>query len=91
MLGMMLDGIQSPAIRYQEWRRKKMNDGKDRMKIVDVEKTKDELIEMMKEAHREFGTHIHNVKEQYKGVKQMKEKLPKDHVLVQMDFSENYC
>ena len=52
MLGMMLDGIQSPTIRYQEWRRKKMNDGKDRIRIVDVEKKKDELIEMMKETQR---------------------------------------
>ena len=76
-----LNGIKEPTIRYQEWKRKKMADGKERMRIVDLEMTKEEFIQVMKETHNEFKIHVHNVIEQYKGVKLMKEKLPEGHII----------
>lgn len=90
-LDKIVDNIQATTIRYQEWRRKKMKDGKQKMRVVDIEVPKGEFKEMMKSTYRDFAEHIHKVIEQYKGVKQMKEKLPANHALIQMDFSENYC
>ena len=66
-----------------------MPDGKERMRIVDLELPKCEFIDVMKKSYTEFAEHIRKVKKQYSSVKEMKEKLPVNHTLVQMDFSEN--
>jgi len=55
-----------------------------------VTKPREEFISMMKTEFVRFAAHIERVSSQYQGVKTMKEKLPKGHVLIQMDFSENY-
>lgn len=89
-LDTLLQGIKMTTIRYQEWKRKKMSDGKERMRVVDLELPRREFIEVMKKTYKEFASHIHKVVEQYKGLRQIKERLPKNHVLIQMDFSENY-
>ncbi|WAQ99020.1 hypothetical protein MAR_023393 [Mya arenaria] len=86
----MLQNINCTTIKYQEWKRKKMSEGKERMRVVDIELPKGEFINVMISTYNEFAKHISRVIDQYKGLKQMKEKLPVNHVLVQMDFSENY-
>ena len=86
----LLNGMAATTIRYQEWRRKKMHDGRERMRIVDLELPKTEFINVMKETYNQFEQHIKRVVDQYKAIKAMKESLPKGHVLIQMDFSENY-
>ncbi len=90
-LNKILSKIQETSVRYQEWKKMKMKDGKQKMRVVDLDLPTEEFKEMMKKTHTEFASHIHKVIQQYKGVKVMKEKLPANHVLVQMDFSENYC
>lgn len=89
-LSTLLQGINMTTIRYQEWKRKKMSDGKERMRVVDLELPRGEFIEVMTKTYKDFASHIHKVIEQYKGLKHMKERLPVNHVLIQMDFSENY-
>ena len=87
----MLAAFPHTTLKYQEWKRKKMKDGKERMRVTDLELPKAEFIAMMTETYKEFAKHIYNVKQQYKGVREMKEKLPPNHYLIQMDFSENYA
>ena len=89
-LEVVLKGIESNSVRFQEWKRQKMKDGKEKMRVVDTELQKEAFIELMKQTYKDFANHIKKVVEQYKAVKQMKERLPENHVLVQMDFSENY-
>ena len=67
-----------------------MNDGKERMKIVDIEKGKDEFKDKMRTQFSEFKEHVSRVKAQYSAVRKMKDQLPANHVLIQMDFAENY-
>ena len=45
---------------------------------------------MFLKMYTDFESHVHRVNEQYKAIREMKDKLPKDSVLIQMDFSENY-
>ena len=60
------------------------------MRIVETEIVREEFISTMKKEFSEFVGHVDRITKQYKSVKTMKENLPKNHVLVQMDFNENY-
>ena len=62
------------------------------MKVVDTELGKPEFITVMKSAHSDFIEHVRKVKEQYmySAIKEMKEKLPEKHAIIQMDLAENY-
>lgn len=77
-------------VRYQQWRRVKLNNGKERQRVVEVMKERDEFVKEMTEAFKEFRGHIQRVKEQYKAIKMLKDRLPSNQVVIQMDFSENY-
>ena len=59
------------------------------MRIVENEMKGEEFVIIMKKEFTEFGKHVDRVKKQYISVKSMKENLPTNHVLIQMDFSEN--
>lgn len=86
----MLEHVSTENIRYQEWKRVKMSDGKERIRIVDQEENKQDFIKVMKESVDKFREHVKRVKDQYRALRQMKEKLPEKHLILQMDFSENY-
>lgn len=86
----LLQKAPGEVVKYQQWKRVKLPNGKDRMRIVDIQLSKTEFITAMKKEFDTFVTHVKRVSEQYKAVKQMKDALPENHVLVQMDFSENY-
>lgn len=86
----ILEDINASNVRFQEWKRQKMKDEKERMRVVDIELPKTEFVEIMKQQYREFASHIDRVHKQYQAVKMMKEKLPRTHAIVQMDFAENY-
>ena len=73
----LINQIPATTIKYQEWRRMKMKDGNERMRVVDIELPKGEFIDVMKEAYTQFAEHRRRVIEQYKAVKVMKERLPK--------------
>ncbi|CAC5402742.1 unnamed protein product [Mytilus coruscus] len=77
-------------VNYKQWKKVKINDGKERMKIVDIELGKDDFkVEMVKQFEG-FTCHVDRVKAQYTAVRDMKKQLPNNHALVQMDFAENY-
>jgi len=69
----VLNNIQETTVRYQERGRVKMKDGKQKMRVVDLELPIEEFKTMMIKTYTEFGNHIHKVVKQYKGVKVMKE------------------
>ena len=83
----------SETIRYSEWKRKEVEHrGKmtKRMQIETVEKSKRDFVEMFKQDLINFRKHTERVKCQYEQIKLLKESLPENHVMCQMDFAENY-
>lgn len=92
LLRELLDKIpaNNSNVKFQQWRRVKLNNGKERQRVVEVEMSRTDFIEMMITAFEEFAAHVKRVKDQYAAVKDMKDKLPDNQVLIQMDFSENY-
>ncbi|MES9883292.1 MAG: hypothetical protein ABW185_20700 [Sedimenticola sp.] len=80
-------------IEYTEWKRVDVeHKGKvtKRMQIVKSETTKEHFSEIMQNDLKEFRHHNERVKCQYEAVKQLKENLPQNHAICQMDFAENY-
>ena len=57
---------------------------------MNVSAAKEEFIKVVKEEIMEFKDHVERVKNQYNQVKRLKEILPNNNVLVQMDFAEDY-
>ena len=86
LLQTLSDGI----VKYQQWKRVKLQNGKERMRIVDTQLPKTEFISKLLEEFDAFITHVERVTQQYKSLKEMKDVLPQNHILIQMDFSENY-
>ena len=83
----------SETIRYSEWKRKEVEHrGKKtkRMQIETVEKSKRDFVEMFKQDLINFRKHTERVKCQFEQIKLLKESLPENHVMCQMDFAENY-
>ena len=75
---------------------KKTNDGKvssfvkERMKIVQETKTKEDFIEDFLIEIKEFRDHVKRIQTQYRALKNLKENLTADEAIIQMDFAENY-
>ena len=70
------------VVKFQQWKRVKLTNGKERQRVVEVNMSKTDFVRMMTETFRAFKAHIERVKEQYGAIKAMKEKLPSGHVLV---------
>ena len=73
----LLTKLTQEKIKFQQWKRVKLQNGKERMRIVDVEVTKEEFVKTMKKEFEEFVAHVDRVTKQYKSVRLMKENLPK--------------
>lgn len=43
---MSLHGIESTSVRFQEWKGQKMNDGKDKMRVIDTELRKEDIVDV---------------------------------------------
>lgn len=76
-------------VSYRVWKQILVED-KKKMKVVEKTVNKNEFINTVKQELDQFICHVERVKSQYKEIKTLKENLPKDEVLVQMDFAENY-
>ena len=59
------------------------------MKIVDEEITKEKFSVIFKEESRKFKYHVEWVKVQYEQLKTLRNRMPADYAIVQMDFTEN--
>ena len=86
----LLSGISDDKIEFSEWKRVRCQDGKERMKIVKVEVSKDVFKQTVKQQFEQFIDHVDRVKVQYSAIRTMKETLPNTHAIIQMDFAENY-
>ena len=89
----LLTEIKVDPVRYMVWKKVQIevnNKTKEKMKILNVSAAKEEFIKVVKEEIMEFKDHVERVKNQYNQVKRLKEILPNNNVLVQMDFVEDY-
>lgn len=81
---------QLPArVQFNHWKRVEV-DGKKKMKLLTVEMEKTQFGELFRKEVKKFREHARRVKIQYEQLKLLKENLPEDHAIVQMDFAENY-
>ena len=85
----LLSQIRETEIQYETWRRVD-EDGKKKMKIVQVKCNRDDFVKTMTEEYAAFLNHVQRVTAQYAALKSLKEQLPKDELIVQMDFAENF-
>ena len=76
-------------IENEEWKRVDV-DGKKRMKIVKVKLQKDDFKLQMEQQYKEFLQHVSRVKTQYTAIRELKADLPKNEILVHMEFAENF-
>lgn len=76
-------------VSFSVWERKE-TDGKMKSILTKKELRKEEYIDMIKKHIQSFRQHLHRISEQYKQIKELKEKLPENHVIVHMDFAENF-
>ena len=60
------------------------------MKIVSYTATKIEFAGILEDETEEFKQHVERVQIQYDQLKALKDRLPQNHAIVQMDFAENY-
>ena len=89
----LLQDIKNEHLTYMVWKKVPVEINgktKEKMNIVNVKTTKEDLLALMKEEIVEFKDHVERVKNQYNQVKQLKEILPSNHAMVQMDFAEDY-
>lgn len=81
-------------IAYLKWISKniEVENGKIRKKTVKEEffNTKKEFIEIFKKSLFQYMMHLRNIVHQYRAVKEIKEGLTNEAILIHMDFSENY-
>ena len=78
------------TVKYSQWKRVEDADGKKKMKIVSFEVRKKEFATTLREDIQKFSEHVARVKTQYDQLKKLKDRLPENHAIVQMDFAENY-
>ena len=78
---------------FRQWKRVPVDDkGRKKMvmKIVPCTMKKDDFLHFFEEKITDFKQHVYRVRQQYKESQKLKENLPKDDAIVQMDFAENY-
>ncbi|XP_071164971.1 uncharacterized protein [Mytilus edulis] len=86
----ILSEIRNENVRYEQWKKVEMADGKKRTKIVEREETRDSFISIVHTQVRDFQEHVSRVRLQYQALNNLKENLPCENVIVQMDFAENF-
>ncbi|KAK3102947.1 hypothetical protein FSP39_015174 [Pinctada imbricata] len=78
---------------YGQWKRVEVTEKEKKKsvtRIVETDMEKNEFIKMFEEQTKEFRGHVERVHKQYEEVKKLKENLPPNQIMVQMDFAENY-
>ena len=81
---------QLPArVQFNHWKRVEV-DGKRKMKLLTADMEKTQFGQLFRKEVKQFRGHARRVKIQYEQLKLLKENLPEDQAIVQMDFAENY-
>ena len=76
-------------VTFTEWKRVDES-GKIRWKQVQTKVTKAAFVEMFTKDVKEFRAHVDRVKNQYSQMRHRRENLQDGHVLIWMDFAENF-
>ena len=85
--------LSDEEITFSQWKRVPVEQkGKSKMvmKIVQVTESKTAFIETLTRQTQEFVDHVSRLRTQYSEIRQLKDNLPKHHMIVHMDFAENY-
>ena len=80
-------------IRISQWKRTKIeekNKVKSVMRIVENSMSKQDFTGWFLKETDDFRDHVTRMRTQYGQIKVLKERLPEHHVVVHMDFAENY-
>ena len=88
----LMDQIPDEAqtVKYRMWKKVELENEMKKTMVVENEISRVQFSEMMKKEVNEFTEHVTRLRTQYKNLKVNKESLPKDQVIIQMDFAENY-
>ncbi|XP_048580476.1 uncharacterized protein LOC116604139 [Nematostella vectensis] len=77
-------------ITYEQWKRVQDEDGKHRTKLINTKASKEDFIDKVTAATLKFREHNRRHYEQYQQLRRLKSNLQAGHVVIQMDFAENY-
>ena len=80
-------------IKFGQWKRVSMNDKgmkKMVMKISVCTMNNNDFVKFMEKQIKEFKQHVYRVRHQYEESVKIKQNLPKNEIIVQMNFAENY-
>jgi hypothetical protein len=86
----LVSKVNRDVVTYEQWKSVDCDDGKKRMKVVQTTCCKEEFADLFVKQISAFQEHANRIKAQYKAISDLKKQLPENHVIVQMDFSENY-
>lgn len=80
-------------IQVPQWKRVEVEErGKRKlvMRVVDTDMTKEDFLNHIDTQKQTFSDHVDRVKTQYTEIRNLKQNLPDDHVVIHMDFAENF-
>ncbi|VDI22192.1 Hypothetical predicted protein [Mytilus galloprovincialis] len=86
-----LSSLVDEEVVFSQWKKVDMPDGRKKTVIVDQTLKKEDFNSIMNKQICEFSQHVQRVKAQYAAISTLKENLPPGHILVQMDFAENFA
>ena len=91
------DGLENDLpekMKFSQWKRVEVEEkGRKEqvMRIVETEVERTTFIASFENQKNDFSNHVCRVRKQYEEIKKLKENLPKNHYILQMDFAENYA
>jgi hypothetical protein len=77
-------------VKFSQWKKIEVIEKEKKKyvtRIVEIEKDRQDFIDFLA---AEFKGHVNRVYKQYEEIKRLKENLLTNHLLVQMDFAENF-
>lgn len=82
--------VQSGQVNFKIWKRVELGNKQKKMKVVEKQVGREEFIEIVKEEIIQFSSHVQRLRTQFQQLKVNKETLKPHHMIVQMDFAENF-
>ena len=86
----LFECIADDTVTFKTWKRVEIEEKRMKLKLVEVKLTKEAFIETVRKEVNEFSGHVNRLRSQFQQLKANKETLQEHHMLVQMDFAENY-
>jgi hypothetical protein len=84
-----LNALENTQKEFEYWKRVEV-DGKKKMRIVKTVLPHVEFVELILKEYELFLKHTDRISAQYSAIYHLKETLQVGHVIVQMDFAENF-